>query len=148
MSKRDFSTKLSVYKQFILYCLILRNRMYEKQPNKKKTHPQSVSLSMFGHISDKQTFNGISLCICQLFYSSGTLTHCGSLSDQINVSLPFSAMQQPAKHITDAAIHHETPTASVQTHQPSSQVALKVTLILESKQQIQRAAVTFYSSIN
>lgn len=89
--------------------------------------------------SQLRAFNGVFLCICQLLCSSGSLTHCGSL---IRSMLPFSAMQQPVKHITD--------TAFVQTHgyYPSLQVSLKVPTILESKEENKehkRPTVTFSS---
>ena len=69
-----------------------KQSMKSKQTRRTLTH--NVPIFHVGlHIWQPWAFNEASLCICQLFCSSGTLTHCGSLSlwsDQCCLSLQCS----------------------------------------------------------
>ncbi len=107
-----------------------------QKANKQKEHfyPQYAYFLVLGYTFDNRGPLMGSLCVSvscsvpQALWLTAALTLIRSM-------LPFSAMQQPVKHITDTATPWETPTAFVQTHEyyPSLQVALKVPTILESK---------------
>ncbi len=76
--------------------------MGTKQSMKSQQTKGKLSPTMFFHVGSHfwqpWAFNGVSLCICQLLCSSGALTHCGSLSDQINVAFLCNAATSETHH--------------------------------------------------
>ena len=100
------------------------------------------------HIWQPWAFNGPSLCICQLLCSSGALTHCGSLSDQINVAFLCNAATSETHHRHSYTLRNPNSLCTstwvlsliVGCPQSANDPGIK-----ERKQRTQRPAVTFSS---
>lgn len=69
-----------------------------KQTKGKLSHTVHLFFRVGSNFWQPWAFNGVSLCICQLLCSSGALTHCGSLSDQINVAFLCNAATSETHH--------------------------------------------------
>lgn len=105
---------------------------------------------MLGQIFDNHGPNGVSLCICQMRCSLGALTHCGSLSDQINVSFLCNAATSETHHRHSYTLRNPNSLCTdtwvlsliVGCPQSANDPGIKV-----RKQRTQRPAVTFSSWI-